>query len=62
MREKIKGQVSELRGKYKDIKSKMTDFYQEKYLQELDKIKGDKPTSFIWSRLLCFHGHLTIPF
>lgn len=42
MREKIKAQSTELRSKYKDIKSKMTDFYQEKYMQELDKIKGDK--------------------
>lgn len=42
MKEKIKAQVTELRGKYEDIKSKMSDFYQEKYLQELDKIKGDK--------------------
>lgn len=41
MREKIKAQSTELRSKYKDIKSKMSDFYQEKYLQELDKIKGD---------------------
>lgn len=41
VREKIKAQSTELRSKYKDIKSKMSDFYQEKYLQELDKIKGD---------------------
>ncbi len=41
-KEKIQEQIKGLRALYKDHKAKVKDFYNEKYAQELDKIKADK--------------------
>jgi hypothetical protein len=40
LREQMKGQISKARSAYKDFKTKLKDYYKEKYNQEYDNVKA----------------------